>query len=173
MEKVNIVFHNNGTVSYQHKKILNFVPELSKDKDLKVIVPNIPLLVSFHDFRRKRFRGQRFFAHEICKICDSNYVFFFLFSFFPDTVDAKQESTSIHHIRIIHVSERNEHEIVRPSNRSRTRFRIRRSISQHRPSILSKNETSHEPNGTSSRGNIRGRINKYIIVAIYVSFRKI
>lgn len=47
MEKVNIVFHNNGTVSYQHKKILNFVPELSKDKDLKVMVPNIPLLVSF------------------------------------------------------------------------------------------------------------------------------
>lgn len=46
MEKVNIVFHNNGTVSYQHKKILNFVPEMSKDKDLKVIVPNIPLLVS-------------------------------------------------------------------------------------------------------------------------------
>lgn len=44
MEKVNIVFHNNGTVSYQHKKILNFVPEMSKDGDLKVIVPNIPLL---------------------------------------------------------------------------------------------------------------------------------
>lgn len=45
MEKVNVVFHNNGTVSYQHKKILNFVPEMSKDGDLKVIVPNIPLLV--------------------------------------------------------------------------------------------------------------------------------
>ncbi|CAL7951353.1 unnamed protein product [Xylocopa violacea] len=44
MEKVNIAFHNNGTVSYQHKKILNFMPELSKDKNLKVIVPNIPLL---------------------------------------------------------------------------------------------------------------------------------
>ncbi|XP_043262068.1 scavenger receptor class B member 1 [Colletes gigas] len=44
MEKVNIVFHNNGTVSYQHKKILNFVPELSKDKDMKLMVPNIPLL---------------------------------------------------------------------------------------------------------------------------------
>lgn len=47
MEKVNIVFHNNGTVSYQHKKILNFVPEISKDGNIKVIVPNIPLLVSF------------------------------------------------------------------------------------------------------------------------------
>jgi len=45
MEKVNIVFHNNGTVSYQHKKILNFMPEMSKDGDLKVVVPNIPLLV--------------------------------------------------------------------------------------------------------------------------------
>ncbi|XP_078035478.1 scavenger receptor class B member debris buster [Augochlora pura] len=44
MEKVNIVFHNNGTVSYQHKKILNFVPELSKDKEMKLMVPNIPLL---------------------------------------------------------------------------------------------------------------------------------
>lgn len=46
MEKVNIVFHNNGTVSYQHKKILNFMPEMSKDGDIKVMVPNIPLLVS-------------------------------------------------------------------------------------------------------------------------------
>lgn len=44
MEKVNIVFHNNGTVSYQHKKILNFVPEMSKDGDLKLMIPNIPLL---------------------------------------------------------------------------------------------------------------------------------
>ncbi|KAH0949613.1 hypothetical protein HN011_006049, partial [Eciton burchellii] len=44
MEKVNIVFHNNGTVSYQHKKILNFIPEMSRDGDLKVVVPNIPLL---------------------------------------------------------------------------------------------------------------------------------
>ncbi|XP_076654149.1 scavenger receptor class B member debris buster [Halictus rubicundus] len=44
MEKVNIVFHTNGTVSYQHKKILNFVPELSQDKDMQLMVPNIPLL---------------------------------------------------------------------------------------------------------------------------------
>ncbi|XP_020289274.1 scavenger receptor class B member 1-like [Pseudomyrmex gracilis] len=44
MEKVNIAFHNNGTVSYQHRKILNFMPEMSKDGDLKLIVPNIPLL---------------------------------------------------------------------------------------------------------------------------------
>lgn len=119
MEKVNIVFHNNGTVSYQHKKILNFVPELSKDKDLKVMVPNIPLLVSFcfRDSRR-----------------ESRYTrIFFLFSSFSDTVDAKQESTSIYHFRIIHVFERNAHEIVRSSNCSRTRFWIRRSISQHRP----------------------------------------
>ncbi|XP_044003767.1 scavenger receptor class B member 1 isoform X3 [Aphidius gifuensis] len=44
MEKVNIVFHSNGTVSYRHKKILNFVPEMSKDGDTRVLVPNIPLL---------------------------------------------------------------------------------------------------------------------------------
>lgn len=46
MEKVNIKFHDNGTVTFQHKKILQFVPELSVNKDLKVVVPNIPLLVS-------------------------------------------------------------------------------------------------------------------------------
>lgn len=45
MEKVNIRFHDNYTVTYQHKKILQFVPELSVDKNLKVITPNIPLLV--------------------------------------------------------------------------------------------------------------------------------
>lgn len=44
MEKVNIKFHENGTVTYQHNKILHFVPELSVDKDIKVTVPNIPLL---------------------------------------------------------------------------------------------------------------------------------
>lgn len=44
MEKVNIRFHDNGTVSFQHNKILQFVPELSVDKDQKLIVPNIPLL---------------------------------------------------------------------------------------------------------------------------------
>ncbi|XP_014467829.1 PREDICTED: scavenger receptor class B member 1-like [Dinoponera quadriceps] len=44
MEKVNIVFHNNGTVSYQHKKIMNFVPELSEDRNIKMMIPNIPLL---------------------------------------------------------------------------------------------------------------------------------
>lgn len=45
MEKVNIKFHDNGTVTYQHKKILQFVPEMSVDKDQKLTVPNIPLLV--------------------------------------------------------------------------------------------------------------------------------
>ncbi|XP_019765703.1 scavenger receptor class B member 1 isoform X2 [Dendroctonus ponderosae] len=44
MEKVNIKFHDNGTVSYQQKKILKFVPELSVDKNHKITVPNIPLL---------------------------------------------------------------------------------------------------------------------------------
>ncbi|PNF27495.1 hypothetical protein B7P43_G04284 [Cryptotermes secundus] len=44
MEKVNIKFHDNGTVTFQHNKILQFVPELSLDKNSRVIVPNIPLL---------------------------------------------------------------------------------------------------------------------------------
>lgn len=45
MEKVNIKFHDNGTVTFQHNKIMQFVPELSADKNIRVIVPNIPLLV--------------------------------------------------------------------------------------------------------------------------------
>ncbi|CAO1331993.1 unnamed protein product [Diamesa tonsa] len=44
MEKVNIRFHDNYTVSYQHKKILQFVPELSVDKNQRITTPNIPLL---------------------------------------------------------------------------------------------------------------------------------
>lgn len=48
MEKVNVMFHDNGTVTYQHNKILKFVPELSVgNKNEKLTVPNIPLLVSF------------------------------------------------------------------------------------------------------------------------------
>lgn len=48
MEKVNIRFYENYTVSYQHKKILHFVPELSVDKNLRIVTPNIPLLVRLH-----------------------------------------------------------------------------------------------------------------------------
>jgi scavenger receptor class B, member 1 len=47
MEKVNVVFHENRTLSFQHRKILHFVPELSVgDPKQKITVPNIPLLVS-------------------------------------------------------------------------------------------------------------------------------
>lgn len=46
MQKVNINFYDNQTVSYQHKKILKFVPELSIDKNTPIVTPNIPLLVS-------------------------------------------------------------------------------------------------------------------------------
>lgn len=46
MEKVNVKFHDNYTVSYQHKKILHFVPELSVDGNLRITTPNIPVLVS-------------------------------------------------------------------------------------------------------------------------------
>lgn len=45
MEKVNIKFHENYTVTFQHKKILQFVPEMSVDKNLPITTPNIPLLV--------------------------------------------------------------------------------------------------------------------------------
>lgn len=52
MEKVNIRFNNNGTVTYQHKKILEFMPDLSiiQNDNIKLTVPNIPLLVSFSRF---------------------------------------------------------------------------------------------------------------------------
>lgn len=48
MEKVNTKFYDNGTVSFQHFKILQFMPELSVPggEELKFTVPNIPLLVS-------------------------------------------------------------------------------------------------------------------------------
>lgn len=50
MEKVNVKFHeNNYTVSYQHKKILQFVPELSIDKNTPITTPNIPMLVSTYE----------------------------------------------------------------------------------------------------------------------------
>ncbi|CAG2059514.1 unnamed protein product [Timema podura] len=56
MEKVNIKFHDNGTVTFQHKKILEFVPELSADKNVKVTVPNIPLLtLSTQSIKFSRF----------------------------------------------------------------------------------------------------------------------
>lgn len=46
MEKVNVVFHENRTLSFQHRKILHFVPELSVgDPKQLITVPNIPLLV--------------------------------------------------------------------------------------------------------------------------------
>lgn len=54
MEKVNIRFHDNYTVTYQHKKILQFVPELSVDRNVRVMTPNIPLLVSLSPFAMLR-----------------------------------------------------------------------------------------------------------------------
>jgi scavenger receptor class B protein 1 len=48
MEKVNIEFHENGTMTFQHRKILEFAPELSVgDPRQPITVPNIPLLVSY------------------------------------------------------------------------------------------------------------------------------
>lgn len=58
MEKVNIRFNNNGTVTYQHKKILEFMPHLSviSNDEIKLTVPNIPLLVSFKLFMTYIFK---------------------------------------------------------------------------------------------------------------------
>jgi hypothetical protein len=49
MEKVNVVFNPNGTVTYQQKSSFSFVPELSaghRPRQENIVVPNIPLLVS-------------------------------------------------------------------------------------------------------------------------------
>ncbi|KAF7274136.1 hypothetical protein GWI33_013180 [Rhynchophorus ferrugineus] len=59
MEKVNVKFHDNGTVSYQHKKILKFVPELSVDRQHKITVPNIPLLTLSSQSRSLGFWVQK------------------------------------------------------------------------------------------------------------------
>lgn len=53
MEKVNIAFHDNGTVSFQHRKILRFVPEMSVDRNTRIVLPNIPLLVSCHTLQSR------------------------------------------------------------------------------------------------------------------------
>lgn len=44
MEKINIKFQNNGTVTFQHRKILQFVPELSISNQEKLTVLNVPLM---------------------------------------------------------------------------------------------------------------------------------
>lgn len=45
MQKVNIQFHDNGTVTFQHYKILEFMPEMSvAPNNTRFILPNIPLL---------------------------------------------------------------------------------------------------------------------------------
>lgn len=44
MEKVNVQFHDNDTVTFQHRKILHFVPEMSRSMTERICVPNIPLL---------------------------------------------------------------------------------------------------------------------------------
>jgi hypothetical protein len=61
MEKVNIKFNNNGTVTYQHKKILEFMPHLSviKNDEIKLTVPNIPLLVSFAWFINMKLKIEK------------------------------------------------------------------------------------------------------------------
>lgn len=46
-EKVNLRFHDNGTLTFNQRKIFKFSPELSNGtEDDTVHVPNIPLLVS-------------------------------------------------------------------------------------------------------------------------------
>lgn len=65
MEKVNIKFHDNYTVTYQHKKILQFVPELSIDRNLRVMTPNIPLLVSAANVFSSSSKTNPFFSNRI------------------------------------------------------------------------------------------------------------
>jgi len=46
-EKVNLVFHDNGTLTYNQQKVYRFDPDQSVgSEDDVVVVPNIPMLVS-------------------------------------------------------------------------------------------------------------------------------
>jgi hypothetical protein len=46
-EKVNLTFHENGTLTYNQRKVYRFDRELSAgSEDDVVVVPNIPMLVS-------------------------------------------------------------------------------------------------------------------------------
>lgn len=66
MEKINVKFHDNGTVSFQQNKILRYVPEWSNgDKEAKIVVPNIPLLVGTPRCRRLIFIPRLELANEI------------------------------------------------------------------------------------------------------------
>jgi len=47
-EKVNLTFHDNGTLTYNQQKVYRFDPEQSVgSEDDIVVVPNIPMLVSY------------------------------------------------------------------------------------------------------------------------------
>jgi len=49
LERVNVTFNDNGTVSYQESRTIVFVPELSYSSLDKVIrVPNVPLITFLH-----------------------------------------------------------------------------------------------------------------------------
>lgn len=46
-EKVNLTFHDNGTLTYNQQKVYIFDPEQSAgSEEDNVVVPNIPMLVS-------------------------------------------------------------------------------------------------------------------------------
>lgn len=47
MQKVNIVFNSDKTITYQEKKTYKYIPELSVGRQSdRIVVPNMPVLVS-------------------------------------------------------------------------------------------------------------------------------
>ncbi|KAL1139764.1 hypothetical protein AAG570_006741, partial [Ranatra chinensis] len=51
LQRVHVVVNENGTLTYQEKRTIEYLPELSKgDLNDTVIVPNIPLMVTISLF---------------------------------------------------------------------------------------------------------------------------
>lgn len=134
MEKVNIKFHDNGTVTYQHKKILQFVPEMSVDKDQKLTVPNIPLLVRFKEF----LFNPTDFSNCILHI-------------FSDSLHSGQLPRLLHPEDGEFHAARRRLQTIRDNNRGRARLRLRRQPRQPRPSILSPEQETHVEDGSVLR----------------------
>lgn len=64
VERVNVEFNKNGTVTYQEKRSNEFVPELSNGnpEDLSITVPNLPLISVLSSDTDAFFLNQKFMA---------------------------------------------------------------------------------------------------------------
>lgn len=61
VERINVEFHQNGTVTYQEKRSNEFIPELSQGdpKHLTIIAPNLPLIGAISKSADKSYLTQK------------------------------------------------------------------------------------------------------------------